>query len=77
MKMILVCPTFQDTTGIGGYRDLQLQCLLLVDGVYRYGEIQINLEEFVAIKSGKTTGGGHTPFKIARSIEGYSAATLR
>ena len=44
-----------------------------VAGRWQYGEIQINVDLLVEIKSRE--GGGHTIFKFARSFEGYSAVT--
>ena len=62
-----------DSAPIGGYRDVQLLCVFKVAGRWQYGEIQINVDLLVEIKSRE--GGGHTIFKFARSFEGYSAAT--
>ena len=54
----------------GGYRDFQALCLFEVaPGVYRWGEVQVNLDAMVAIKSKK--GGGHAAFKFARSIGAF------
>ena len=42
-----------DSHAVGGYRDVQLLCLLSVHGRSCYGEIQINLEDFLQIKKGE------------------------
>ena len=42
-----------DAAPMGGYRDLQLMCLVRCDdGVYRPGEGQVNVEDFVQMKAG-------------------------
>ena len=62
-----------DSTPTGGYRDVQLLCVFQIDGRWVYGEIQVNVDKLVDIKS--RPDGGHTVFKFARSFEGYSEAT--
>ena len=52
---------------LGGYRDLQLMCLIRCDdGVYRPGEVQVNLGDFVQMKAGidPKTGKEHVDPKI-------------
>ena len=56
-----------DAAPMGGYRDLQLMCLIRCDdGVYRPAEVQVNLEDFVKMKAGidPKTGKEHADPKI-------------
>ena len=76
LKIIRMKDRFQpgyDSAPTGGYRDVQLLCVFQIDGRWHYGEIQVNVDTLVAIKS--RPDGGHTVFKFARSFEGYSEAT--
>lgn len=71
-----------DATSIGGYRDVQLQCLLQdAAGNWHYVELQINLVAMIAIKEGGGEGGGggggHHAFDQARLIDAFSERTLR
>lgn len=58
----------------GGYRDVQLQVLVLFQGVWRYCEMQINLERMIQIKSGEAdaseggAAGVHGVAKKRRSV---------
>ena len=67
-----------DAIPIGGYRDVQLQCLLQdsTDN-WHYAELQINLVAMIAIKEGGEDGGGHHAFDQARLIDAFSERTLR
>ena len=80
-----------DSAPIGGYRDVQLMCLVETDsGVMRFGEVQVNLRDFVQMKAGinpetgeKWVGGsgegvsrGHEIFKLARKIMAYDPSSL-
>lgn len=73
----------KDMSTIGGYRDYQLLVAFKRDAAsvatdggseYAVGEIQINLANFIDIKEGVAAGGGggHGPYKLARSFNGYS-----
>lgn len=63
-----------DALPIGGYRDVQFQCLLQDSaGKWFYAELQINLVAMIAIKE----GGGHHAFDQARLIDAFSERTLR
>jgi hypothetical protein len=76
IKIVRMKDRFQpdyDSGPTGGYRDVQLLCVFNIDGRWQYGEIQVNVDTLVEIKS--RPGGGHTVFKYARSFEGYSEAT--
>ena len=54
------------------FQDFQALCIFEVEpGVYRFGEVQVNVKCMVAIKG--RPGGGHDAFKFARSIGAYSA----
>ena len=53
----------------GGYRDFQALCLFQAGGVYRWGEVQVNLTSMVEIKGRE--GGGHAAYKFARSIGAF------
>ena len=80
-----------DSAPIGGYRDLQFLCLIQTeDGVWRYGEVQVNLKDFVQLKAGidpetgekwadeksdKHAVRGHNAFNKARATETYSEST--
>ena len=77
----------KDMSMIGGYRDYQLlvtfkreAASVATDGgpEYAVGEIQINLANFIDIKEGVAAGGGggHGPYKLARSFNGYSPETV-
>ena len=57
-------------------QDFQALCLFEVEpGVYRWGEVQVNVEDMVAIKG--RPGGGHDAFKFARSIGAYSEGSYQ
>lgn len=77
----------KDMSMIGGYRDYQLLVAFKRDAAsvatdggpeYAVGEIQINLANFIDIKEGVAAGGGggHGPYKLARSFNGYSPETV-
>lgn len=69
-----------DALPIGGYRDVQFQCLLQDSaGKWFYAELQINLVAMIAIKAGGggEGGGGHHAFDQARLIDAFSERTLR
>ena len=68
-----------DAIPIGGYRDVQLQCLLQDSrDNWHYAELQINLVAMIAIKAGGgEDGGGHHAFDQARLIDAFSERTLR
>lgn len=68
-----------DALPIGGYRDVQFQCLLQDSaGKWFYAELQINLVAMIAIKEGGGEGGGgHHAFDQARLIDAFSERTLR
>ena len=61
-----------DANPLGGYRDLQLLCLFRLGGQWRYGEVQLNLQQMVAIK--EQADGGHRVFKFCRSIRAFAKA---
>ena len=67
-----------DAIPIGGYRDVQLQCLLQdsTDN-WHYAELQINLVAMISIKEGGEDGGGHHAFDQARLSDSFSERTLR
>lgn len=59
-----------DVTAIGGYRDVQFQCLMRdAAGNWFYVELQINLVAMIVIKEGGEGGGGHHAFDQARLID--------
>ena len=66
-----------DAVPSGGYRDVQLLCLVRIDGKWQYAELQVNLAAMVAIKEGGEGGGGHHAFDQARLIDAFSERTLR
>ena len=68
-----------DAIPIGGYRDVQLQCLLQDSrDNWHYAELQINLVAMITIKAGGgEDGGGHHAFDQARLIDAFSERTLR
>lgn len=70
-----------DSIMVGGYRDVQLQCLLQdAAGNWHYVELQINLIAMIAIKEGEGEsggGGGHHAFDQARLIDAFSERTVR
>ena len=66
-----MCVFFGGGFGGGSSQDFQALCLFEVEpGVYRWGEVQVNVTDMVAIKA--RPGGGHDAFKFARSIGAYS-----
>ena len=57
-------------------QDFQALCLFEVEpGVYRWGEVQVNVQDMLAIKG--RPGGGHDAFKFARSIGAYSEGSYQ
>ena len=63
-----------DAKPSGGYLDCQLLVVFNADhGCWRFGEVQVNLEQMVAIK--ERAGGGHSVFKFARSLAAFDAKT--
>jgi hypothetical protein len=42
----------------GGYRDTQFQVMICIDGVWRYAEVQLNLDPFMRLKNQKDAGHG-------------------
>lgn len=91
VRAVLACPLIvviriknrmdpaYDALPIGGYRDVQFQCLLQdTAGKWFYAELQINLVAMIAIKAGGGEGGGgHHAFDQARLIDAFSERTLR
>lgn len=80
-------PEIEDQNANGGYRDVQLTVAFKRDRKsheqyggpeYAVGEIQINLAPFINVKEGVESagGGGHGPYKFARSFKGYDPDTI-
>ena len=71
--------TSYDADSTGGYRDIQLLCLVRdADGTWRYAELQVNLTAMLTIKNGGGGGGGgHLAFNKARLIDAFSERTMR
>jgi len=63
-----------DAKPSGGYLDCQLLVVFIDgNGRWHFGEVQVNLEQMVAIK--ERDGGGHSVFKFARSLAAFDAKT--
>lgn len=63
-----------DAKPSGGYLDCQLLVVFIDgNGRWQFGEVQVNLEQMVAIK--ERDGGGHSVFKFARSLAAFDAKT--
>eukprot|EP00038_Savillea_parva_P009214 m.182027 g.182027 ORF g.182027 m.182027 type:complete len:673 (-) comp15414_c0_seq1:375-2393(-) len=59
-----------DAKPAGGYRDFQMLVLFKDDaGKWLFGEVQVNLQKMVDIKS--RAGGGHAMYKFARSLAAF------
>jgi hypothetical protein len=64
-----------DAKPSGGYLDCQLLVVFNDgNGRWQFGEVQVNLEQMVAIK--ERAGGGHSVFKFARSLAAFDAKTF-
>lgn len=67
-----------DLAMTGGYMDYQLLVVFKSGLNFAVGEIQLNHESCIDIKEGVAAngGGGHGPYKLARSFNGYSPETV-
>ena len=57
-----------DALPIGGYRDLQLQALIEMNGRYHYVEIQVNITPMLHIKAGVSGGGQFAAAKLQPEV---------